>query len=294
MVARVVEAVVVNYNAGVHLEAAVKSLLDDGVERVWIVDNASEDGSSSFADNTDVRVSVVDPGGNLGYGRGANLGFQKTDSSYVIISNPDIEVLPGTLLSLIKDLEADRKRVLVGPQLVNSDGSVYPSVRYFPSLLDAGGHAIMGQVFPNNRFTRRYRMLDVDHSASFDADWVSGAFFLVRSDAFREVGGFNPQFFMYLEDVFLCRSLGKLGYQVRFCGVAVVRHVQGLTTASRPLRMILAHHKSLWTYAKLTNQGWRKIGLLPVGLGVLLRLLISVILSFSDRKAKKTDSDLTK
>ena len=290
MPARIVEAVVVNYNAGGYLERAVDSLKNEGVERVWIVDNASSDGSSSFAETAGEWVSVVNPGKNLGYGRGSNAGFEKTNSRYVIISNPDIEVLPGAVATLIRELEEDRDCALVGPRILNSDGSIYPSVRYFPSLVDAAGHAVFGQVFPTNPFTKRYKMLGADHAASFEADWVSGAFFLVRSDVFRKIGGFSDEFFMYMEDVFLCRTIREHGYTIRFCGNAVVRHEQGLTTASMPVRMVLAHHKSLWTYAKLTKNAWRRLELVPIGIGILLRLFISLILERLSRKAKKPDN----
>ena len=291
--ARLVEAVVVNYNAGEQLERAVKSLIDDGIERVCIVDNASEDGSTSFVDDAEKRVLVVKPGKNLGYGRAVNLGFGQTDSRYVVVCNPDIEVVHGALSSLVSELQADKDCALVGPRIINFDGSTYPSVRHFPRLTDAAGHAVLGQLFPGNPFTRRYRMLGVDHRGSFSADWASGAFFLVRSDVFKKVGGFDERFFMYLEDVFLCRTIREHGYSVRFCGNAVVRHDQGLTTASRPVRMILAHHKSLWTYARLTKKGWRKLELLPIGVGIAVRMSISLSIVILGRRAKKPELDRT-
>jgi N-acetylglucosaminyl-diphospho-decaprenol L-rhamnosyltransferase len=293
-VERLVEAIVVNYNAGEQLERAVKSLIDDGIARVWIVDNASEDGSTSFVEDAEEKVLVVRPGKNLGYGRAANLGFEHTDSHYVIVCNPDIEVMRGAVSSLVNELEADQDCALVGPQIINFDGSTYPSVRHFPKLTDAAGHAILGQLFPGNPFTRRYRMLGVDHRGSFPADWVSGAFFLVRSDVFRKVGGFDERFFMYLEDVFLCKTIREHGYSVRFCGNAVVRHDQGLTTASRPVRMILAHHRSLWTYARLTKKGWRRLELLPIGAGIVVRTSISLWIAILGQRAKKPKLDRTK
>ena len=98
---------------------------------------------------------------------------------------------------------------------------------------------------------------------------------------------------MYLEDVFLCRTIREHGYSVRFCGNAVVRHDQGLTTASRPVRMILAHHKSLWTYARLTKKGWRKLELLPIGVGIAVRMSISLSIVILGRRAKKPELDRT-
>lgn len=287
-----VEAAVVNFNAGTHLKVAVDSLHKAGVDKVWVVDNASVDGSSDFIDPIDPKTSVIRPASNLGYGKAVNLAFENMDCQYVLVCNPDIEVLPGAIEQMVGELEKSIENALVGPKILNSDGSIYPSVRCFPSLIDAGMHALLGQIRPNNSFTRRYRMMNFDHDSSVDADWVSGACMLVRSEVFRTVGGFNPAFFMYLEDVFLCRQVGLFNYKVRYCGKAEVIHAQGVTTRSRPLRMVVAHHKSLWIYAKLTRDGWHRIELIPIGFGIVARLLISVVLTISKREIKKPRIDL--
>lgn len=288
-----IEAVVVNYNAGEYLKIAVDSLLEDGVNKVWIVNNSANDGSSDFVDRNDTRIEIIVPDKNLGYGRGANLGFGYVKSKYFLISNPDIRVERGTLEALVDELDSNSKCALVGPRILNSDGSTYPSVRSFPSMMDAAVHAVLGQVVPDNAFTRRYRMTNVDHSLSFEADWVSGAFLLVRSDVFREIGGFSPEFFMYLEDVFLCRTIARHGYTVRYCGKAIVHHSQGVTTAARPLRMVIAHHHSLWIYAKLTKLGVQRVELPLIGIGIIARLIISIILALLRSSGKKPTVDFT-
>lgn len=289
---RQVDAIVVNYNSGSHLKTAVDSLLANGVDKVWIVDNSSKDGSSSFALTLDPKVTVLDPKANLGYGRGVNFAFEFTDSKFIVICNPDIEVTSESISYLIEALEQDSNCGLVGPRILNLDGTIYPSVRHFPNLLDAGMHSLFGQIWPNNPFTRRYRMLGVDHSVTFEADWVSGAVFMMRSADFKELGGFNPKFFMYLEDVYLCRTVAMHGKTVKYCSASIVHHAQGVTTAKRPLRMIFAHHKSLWIYARLTKSGWQNIELLPIGIGIFFRFVISVILAYSGRSLKKPKVDL--
>jgi N-acetylglucosaminyl-diphospho-decaprenol L-rhamnosyltransferase len=287
-----VEAVVVNYNSGDHLNLAVESLLNAGVEKIWIVDNGSTDGSVDLAAKGDPSVQVLTPGENLGYGKAVNFAFQRSGGKYFLVCNPDIELDSDSVANMVVEIEGHGECALVGPRILNSDDSIYPSVRRFPNLVDSAGHALLGQFFPNNPFTRRYRLLDMDHKTSFAADWVSGACFLVRSDIFSQVGGFDPAFFMYLEDVYLCRQIGKLGYTVRYCGKAVVRHWQGVSTSKRPLTMIFAHHKSLWTYSKLTKTGWRKFELPLVGIGIVVRLLVSLLIAVSKREIKKPRVDL--
>lgn len=286
------EAVVVNYNAGRHLARAVETLLAEGVGKVWVVDNGSTDGSAAIAADSSEAVEVLVPGGNLGYGKGANFGFDKVRAPYVIICNPDIEVETGAVSALVEEMDGHPGCAVVGPRIVNSDGTTYPSPRRFPSLSDSAFHALLGQIAPGNRFTRRYRMSDIDHSESFDCDWVSGAFLLVRRDAFKEVGGFDDSFFMYLEDVYLCRTMWESGYSVRFCGRAGVRHVQGLTTARRPLPMIFEHHRSLWVYASLTRKGIRRVELIPIGMGIGVRLALSVALALAGWSLEKPKVEL--
>jgi N-acetylglucosaminyl-diphospho-decaprenol L-rhamnosyltransferase len=182
---------------------------------------------------------------NLGYGAAANRGVAATSSKYVLVLNPDTVVEPGMVKTLVAALERDPELGLVGPRLDNHDGTLYPSAREFPKLGDAIGHAFLVDVAPNNRFTRRYRMLDWDHREPRRVDWVSGACFLARRAALDAVGGFDEAYFMYLEDVDLCWRLGRAGWRAGYEPTAGIMHVQGVSTARAPYRMLLAHHRSM-------------------------------------------------
>ena len=109
----------------------------------------------------------------------------------------------------------DPRLAVVGPRIDNPDGSLYPSARRFPKMADAAGHAFLGMVWRGNPFTRRYRMLDWDHAQAGPVDWVGGACMLVRRTAFEQVGGFDPAYFMYVEDVDLCWRLRPGGVDGR-------------------------------------------------------------------------------
>jgi N-acetylglucosaminyl-diphospho-decaprenol L-rhamnosyltransferase len=240
---------------------------------VVVVDNGSTDGSLAAAVAVSPGTAVVDPGENLGYGAAVNRGAAATSSALVLVCNPDLEVPAGAVEALAAVLDADPGLALVGPLIRTPSGERYPSARRFPSMVDAAGHGLLGIFAPDNRFTRNYQRteLDVAGDGALDVDWVSGACFLVRREAFEQVGGFDESFFMYLEDVDLCWRLGRAGWRVAYAPAASVVHLQGRSTDRHPYRMILEHHRSLLRFATRSSVGWRRALLPLVAVGIAVR-----------------------
>lgn len=268
-------AVVVNYNAGHHLEACIRSLRAEGIDQVVVVDNASSDGSLDAACAADRDIDVVRAGANLGFGRAVNLGASRFEADILVV-NPDAVVEPGAVKSMEAVLDHDAGVGLVGPRIENVDGSMYPSARTFPALGDALGHAFVGLIAPRNRFTRRYRMLDWDHAAAARVDWISGACLLARRECFDALGGFDEGYFMYLEDVDLCWRAWRAGWAVAYEPAARVVHVQGVSTDLAPYRMITAHHRSLFRFWWRTTPGPGRVVLAPlIAAGLVLRTVLS-------------------
>ena len=270
-----VAAVVVNYNAGVHLAECVRSLRADGVDDVVVVDNGSVDDSLDRLDGNDEHVRVIRAGHNLGYGAAANLGAANGDGRWLLVVNADIVVEPGLVKSLVAALETDDSIAIVGPRIEEVDGGVYPSARAFPSLRDAAGHAFLGLVWKDNPFTRRYRMLDWGHAESRRVDWVSGACLMVRRRAFDELGGFDPAYFMYVEDVDLCWRAWRAGWAVAYEPAGRVTHVQGVSTAGAPYRMMAAHHRSTLRFYARTAEGPARLLRPAVAVALGVRLLLA-------------------
>ncbi|HEX6392457.1 MAG TPA: glycosyltransferase family 2 protein [Acidimicrobiales bacterium] len=272
-------AVVVNYNAAGHLTGCLRSIAESGISEAVVVDNNSTDDSRAIVDTED--AVWLPAGSNLGYGRAANLGAQSPvakSAEYLLICNPDVEIFPGAVEKLVEVLENDPSVGLVGPAITNPDGTLYPSARTFPDMVDAIGHGLLGLVAPRNRFTRRYRLLDWDHRELAKVDWVSGACFVVRHTAWDSVGGFDPDYFMYMEDVDLCWRIGRAGWDVAYEPAAKVLHVQGVSADRHPYRMLAAHHRSLWRFAWRTTEGSRRVALPAVGVGLLARLAVAAAL----------------
>jgi N-acetylglucosaminyl-diphospho-decaprenol L-rhamnosyltransferase len=281
-----IDVVVVNYNSAKYLQACLSSvhvafgdLEKAGYPRgrVVVVDNASTDDSRSIALRADVHW--VATGENLGFGRAANRGIAATNAPFVLLLNPDLEVASDTCVMLLARMERDESIGAIGPAVKNLDGSVYPSARSFPNIIDAIGHAFVGLVFPNNPWSRRYLNPD-------QIDWVSGTAMLLRRSALdgsRGVGGFDEDYFMYTEDVDLCWRLAALGWRTVYEPTASVIHHIGGSSEGKALHMIVEHHRSLFRFERRTAKGSRRLLLPFVAVGLALRA-VSVVLVRSVRK----------
>ena len=262
-----VAAVVVDFHAGSALAQCVASLRDNGVDDIVVVENGALGTAQGSVD--DAGVTVVEPGLNLGYGRGVNRGVAAAPPRpYLLVSNPDVVVHAGAVDAMVEFLESHPGVALVGPRIERPDGTVYPSQRIFPNVWLAGLHAVLDPLWPSNPFSATYRSPREDGTV----DWVSGALFVVRRDVFEAVGGFDERYFMFAEDMALCWQVHEAGFEVAATNDAVVTHVEGLSRAHASRAMLIAHHRSAMRFEWQSARGWRRM-LAPVATAVLgLRL----------------------
>ncbi|MFC5370610.1 glycosyltransferase family 2 protein [Arcanobacterium bovis] len=195
-------------------------------------------------------VSVIDPKENLGYGRAANLGAQGFDGEWILVSNPDVVYEQSSIADLVEMAEIYPRGGVFGPKILTPEGEIYPSARRFPRLVSGIGHALLKPVWENNPFTKKYQENEAVDQAH-EVDWLSGACLLIRSRAFREVGGFDDRFFMFFEDTMLGEALKKRNWSSIFVPNAVIVHDQGKSWRDRPAPMIRAHHESARTYLNI-------------------------------------------
>ncbi len=269
-----VAGVVVNFNAGAHLRPCVESLLADGCAEVVVVDNASTDGSLALLAGMP-GVRLIRSATNRGYGAAANLGVAATTTEAVLVCNPDIVVLPGALDALGARLAREEDLAILGPRVLEPGGGTYPSARAFPSLVDSIGHGFVGQVVADNRWTRRYTLAERDPDRFWFVDWVSGACFLARRLAWETLDGFDEAYFMYVEEVDLCWRARRAGWTVGIEPAASVVHAHGVSTAQRPLRMVVEHHRSLWRFARRSARGRERLALPAVAVGLGARTALT-------------------
>ena len=243
-----VAVLVVNYRTPGATVRAVRSVVaDPEVAEVVVVDNASGDGSAeelreAFAGAP--AVVVVAAPTNLGFGRGVNLAARRSRAPLLLVLNSDAEVGEPGIGPLVGALAHDPGAALVAPEVRRPDGTPQP---------DAYGR--LPRLGPLDRGWGRPGPGDDARPG-----WVSGVAMLVRREDFEAVGGFDPDFAMYLEDVDLCRRLAARGRWLAREPGAVVTHVGGASTRSRADRVAL-YHASKVRYLEKAGAGWGPVTL---------------------------------
>lgn len=239
-----VAAVIVNHNTREDLLACLPTLPGAGADEIVVVDCGSSDGSVAAVRDEHPGVTVLELA-NVGYGQGANAGVRATSAPFVAVANADTRFDGGALTVLADALEQAQDVAAVGPQVRYPDGRRQASARTFPTLGQAAAHAVLGLWWPGNRWTRAYRQSDVDPEQPRDVDWLSGCALLLRREAFDQVGGFDPGYWMYVEDVDLGYRLRQAGWRIRFEPAAGVEHEVGASAGQKRSQMVIAHARSL-------------------------------------------------
>jgi N-acetylglucosaminyl-diphospho-decaprenol L-rhamnosyltransferase len=253
-----VSVVVVTFSPGASLHAFLTSL-DAATTRpyeVIMVDNGSIDGAPEAAANEFTGLRLIHTGGNLGYGRAANLGIAASDADWVVVANPDVIWTADSLDELLVATQRWPKGASFGPLIRTESGAVYPSARELPSLGRGIGHAALGWWWPANRWTVAYRR---EHEARTEepVGWLSGACILLRRAAIDVVGGFDAAYFMYFEDTDLGDRLGQAGWRNVYVPTAEVTHIGGLSTREHSEQMLIEHHRSARLYLSRQYSGWQ-------------------------------------
>ncbi|MDO4887447.1 MAG: glycosyltransferase family 2 protein [Actinomycetaceae bacterium] len=245
-----VRVVTVAFNPGEELALFAESLgqaTQSGTELV-IVDNGTEHDLVDAVGRA-YGAKVLRPGVNLGYGAAVNLGAVSPgfDGRWLLVANPDVVFLPGSLDGLLAAAAAWPNAGAFGPLIRDGRGEVYPSARRFPRLVSGSGHALLSGVWPSNPFSRAYRE-HADTTRAHTVDWLSGACILLRWEAFAGVGGFDESYFMFFEDTQLGEQLAGAGWECVYVPDAEVVHEQGVSWRDKPEDMLRAHHRSAAHY----------------------------------------------
>ena len=262
---------------------SLEALRDEAKFEVILVDNNSEDGSPDMVAKEFPWVRLERLYQNLGFTGGHNHAFEIRKAPHAFCLNSDTIVHRGAIRGLLDYLYAHPEVGIVAPKLLNPDGSLQYSCRRFPNPLAAlFRNTPFGRLFPNNRFTRDYLMQDAAHDEIREVDWVSGAAFLVRDEVFSKVGNFDPEYFMFCEDVDWCWRVWKSGRKVVYYPLSVITHAIGRSTDKAPNRMIGRFHRSMFRFY-VKNQLperpflWRPFAFVGAGLALSMRAGLFIV-----------------
>jgi len=187
-------------------------------------------------------IETIQSKSNDGFAVGNNLGIKQVKGEYVMILNPDIAVVPGALEKMVNFMQENQQVGIIGPRLINPDGSVQYSCRRFPSLMTPlYRRTFLGKLLFAKKPLIDYLMKDFDHEEKIEVDWLFGACLLIRKSVMDKVGLFDERFFMYFEDLDLCRRVWQAGFKIiYFAKVEMVHYHQRLSAERNGVLGILS------------------------------------------------------
>ncbi|HUX07606.1 MAG TPA: glycosyltransferase family 2 protein [Acidobacteriota bacterium] len=235
------QIIIVTYNSEGTIEGCLADVLAAAGSvdhRETVVDNASSDGTVEIVGSGFPEVEVVPLQTNIGFGAANNAALRQSDSPFALLLNPDTRIAPEAVTTLMKTLKQHPRVALVGPQMQYPDGSPQVSFGSFPGLFGdiRQSRLARGCRERNPRILRKLvrRLIE-----PFSPDWISGSCFLARTQALREIDYFDTNFFLYMEDIDLCRRLKTAGWRVMVEPSALCLHHEG---GSQPDSIAMKKH----------------------------------------------------
>jgi GT2 family glycosyltransferase len=238
-----ISVAVVSFNTRDLLKDCLTSLYAElqGIpNEVIVVDNASGDGSADMVEREFPAVVMIRSAVNLGFAAANNRALALATGRYAVLLNSDAFLRPGALRRSIDYMDAEPRIGWGGARLIGPDGRWQASARMFPSPLnDFLALSGLAAKFSESQFFGRQDHTWADPDKPMDTDWLPGAFAIIRRSALETTGFFDEQFFLYYEEVDLCRRMKQAGYRVRYWPDVVVVHLGGAsskTLTSLPMR----------------------------------------------------------
>ncbi len=277
--------IIVSYNSLNYLRDCLDSINNYRPVKsfeITVVDNASSDGSAQVVREYYPQVKLIENDRNQGFAAANNMAIKCSDSEYILLINSDCRVYKNSIDRLLEFADANKDAGVTGPRIINSDGSVQFSCRKFPSFFDAGMHSILTNIVPDNPFSRRYKLADINRDEISVVDWVSGSCMLIRRSSLNDSGLMDEKYFMYVEDTDLCYQMWKKGWKVYYFPESeILHHIGGSTknnSLSGAVTSSIRMQKSVLYFFWKNYRKTAKVLLLPLLLPLLgLRIFLTFI-----------------
>ncbi len=209
------------------LESIYQNQVDIALE-IFVVDNASNDGTAEMVKTNFPQVKLIANQKNLGFAAANNQALKSATGQYLLLLNPDTEILNGALKKMLDFLEASPKIGIAGCKHLNADRTLQPSVRRLPTFFPIFLMLIkITKVFKNLKTIKKYLATDFDYQLTQPTEQVAGSFFLIRKKILEQVGLLDENFFLWFEEVDYCKRAKDAGWQIWYNADASIIHHGG-------------------------------------------------------------------
>lgn len=254
--------IIVTYNSAEDIETCLSSLKNATQQistQIIVIDNDSHDETRNIVQRIAAwfkNLQFISNNENRGFTKSVNQGLRISNGEYILLLNPDT-VLPENIFTTLFPLfNTDPNIAMVSPQFRNADGSIQPSCRRFPRHRDVLFHFLgLHLIFPHSEFYNGWKMGDFDHRRELFVDQPQGAFLLVKSDAFRQIGLLDESFPMFFSDVDWCQRFINNGRKILFTPKTSIIHHKGRSIYKNRIPLIWESHKSFIRYFRKYYQG---------------------------------------
>ncbi len=267
--------VIVNYNVRQFLENSLTSIFRalEGIEgEVFVVDNASDDGSPDMVKSKFPSVHLIENANNVGFAKANNIALREARGSFLLLINPDTVVQEDTFRVMLAFFREVPDAGLAGCRILNPDGSFQlPCRRSFPTPWVAFTKIFgLASLFPGSRVFGKYNLTYLSEDETYPVDAVSGSFMMVRREAYAQVGGLDESFFMYGEDLDWCYRIGRAGFRVYYVHTTKIIHFKGESTKRSDIDEIRLFYRAMQLFVR-KHFSRSRIVLLFLNLGIIVR-----------------------
>ena len=193
---------------------------------IIIVDNQSTDNTRQIITDNYKEVRLITPATNLGFAKANNIAAREAQGDYLLLLNPDTQIIGKTMEKMLAYYHEYAEPLgMLGPKILNPDGSIQQTYHRLPSIANRWAHAFFVDRLIPNEILSDYA--GFDDGLCQKVDWLSGACLLIKKDIFKRAGGFDERFFLFYEDMDICARLLKLGYDNVYLPEASIVHAEG-------------------------------------------------------------------
>jgi hypothetical protein len=280
-----VSVIIVNYNVRDFLHNALTSIvkaLQGTTSEIFVVDNASDDGSNEMVKKSFPAVQLIPNATNVGFATANNQALRLAQGRYLVLINPDTVVQEDTFRLLIAFLDSHRDVGIAGCKILNPDGTLQLACRRsFPSPWVAFTKVSgLSSLFPSSRWFAKYNLTFLDADQAHEVDAVSGSFMMLRREVYEKIGGLDESFFMYGEDLDWCYRVQQGGWKVYYVPVTSIIHYKGESTRRSNIDELREFYRAMILFVRKHHRGSLLTGLF-IETGIQLRSLVAMIARFS-------------